>query len=245
MMTRLTSLTFAIFAMASLTFFASCTKDDEATQPAQEEVMLSDEEVVEVMEATLSQSKGGIAKEMETTSETFESMNLQEFCGGSFTDTLNYEYAGVNVQAFSEIGWNIAVTCNALNLPQSLFLSLESALSLSTPRISTDGAGAFTGDITGLELLSPAIIWNGNYTRSGAYTFNFNQTNSGASDIDLTLTDVAINKQSLMISSGSGVFTVEITNNGNTATYEGAITFHGDQTATIVINGMEFIIDLS
>jgi hypothetical protein len=251
-MTRITHLFFISFALLAFSFFTSCSKteatpetDSYIENEPTSELQMSEEEVAEIIEASLSQSKGGMTKEMESTTEDIETMALNELCDSILSDTRIFEYNGLQIQASSEASWTFDLNCTPFGLPQSAIISIESAISFNSPRISSEGTSTFTGDIAGLQFSSPSIIWNGTYSRTGSYDFNFQQSNNGYSTIDLALTAVTLNKQSLIISSGSGIFTIEITSNDNTSTIEGTITFNGDQTATLVINGMEFIIDLS
>lgn len=245
-MTRVTQLTIFGVLLLSMSVLFSCNKaeDDPAPQP-DPETELSDREAAEVVEASLAQSNGGLMEEMQSTTDELESMPLLQWCDSLFADTLFYEYNGAQVQATSLIGWTAELNCNELSLPETAGIAIGSEISFSTPRISCQGSGDFAGALSGLEFSSPVVIWNGTYIRSGAYEFNFRQRNNGTSALDLTLTDIVVDKAEQSIQSGTGVFTLIVTLNGSSATYEGTLTFHGDQQATLIINGVEFPIDLS
>ncbi len=238
-MTRSTCFIFLTLLMLSMSTLLSCEKSENSSEPE-----LTQEEVAEVLEVSLAHSNGGLTAEMESTTGALASLSLAELCDSLIEDTFLFEYNGAKGQASSQIGWSFELSCNNFNVPEAALLSLESELNLNTDRISSESSSSFNGSLTGLEFISPAITWNGTYIRSGANVFLFRQSNSGASTLDLTLTDVVVHKESRMITSGSGEYSLILTLNGNTETYEGTITFNGDQTAIIVLNGMEFIIDL-
>jgi hypothetical protein len=219
----------------------SCDKNEDN---GPEETQLSEDEVAEVLESSFSKTNGGLTEELESTSEEMESMDLQAYCDSLFQDTLNYEYNGANAQASANIGWVLDLTCNGLNVPQSAIMALGTEVSFNTSRISSIGTSTFNGSLSGLQFSSPVITWNGTYTRSAASDFRFRQQNKGNTDLNLTLTEVAFDKEDLFITSGTGTYILTVTINGNSETFEGTITFNGDQTATVVINGEEFVIDL-
>ncbi len=239
-MIRNPQLSFILLVFPILSFFTSCTKDEVLS-----ESRLTEQEVAEFIEASLAPSNGGMIMEMERTTKTMKSLSLKDYCGSTYADGFDYEYAGAKVQAFSQVAWNVDLTCNALNVPESSVIEIQSDLNFNTPRISSEGSSSFKGNLTGLELSSPAITWNGTYTRSGSQELSFRQLNSGTSNISLTLTDVVIDKLGQSTRSGSGAYGFTVTMNGTTQTYEGTISFNGDKTATIVVNGEEFIIDLN
>jgi len=240
-MTRATHFILFSILLISLNLLFSCTNEED-NAPVESE--LSDEEAAEVLEASFSKTTGGLTEELESTSEELESLDLQVYCDSLFGNNLEYEYNGANAQASATIGWTLDLACNDFDIPQSAIMAYGTEVSFNISRISSVGASTFSGSLTGLELASPALTWNGTYTRSAASEFRFRQQYNGNSDLDMTLTDVVFDKKDLIIASGTGAFTLVVTINGNDQTFEGTLTFNGDQTATLVINGVEFLLDL-
>ncbi|MEO0896124.1 MAG: hypothetical protein AAFY71_06995 [Bacteroidota bacterium] len=239
-MIRISSLIAALAVIITLCALTSCNDP----QNMQEDI-ITNEEALEVVEAYVVPANGGVVSDVENITRETESMTLVEFCDSTYLDTINYQFDRLNRQASSEIIWNMNVSCNNFSIPESATMSVATNVELSTARIVASGNSTFSGSLTGLELLSTEVTWNGSYIRTGNSDLTFKNANRTETDLNLALTNLVIDKSSLTIISGSGIYTLNTVVNGTAQTFSGTITFNGDQTATIVVNGQSFTIDLN
>lgn len=205
---------------------------------------LSGEEIAEIVEAAMSYTNGGLANQVEELSEKIEELTLEDVCDSVFIDTFEYGFQGTGRQAEAILGWEIDFTCNSFSLPTTAAVSSTSDILYSSTRISGDVTADLNMDVSGLEPLGTVLVWNGTYRSSGSQDLNFRQQNTVSTVFQCTLVNVEVGKQSQKIESGSGTFTLDVTQGGTTTPYTGTITFNGDDTATLIINGTSYTINL-
>ncbi len=106
------------------------------------------------------------------------------------------------------------------------------------PRMSSNDSASAAWILSSIRPASSAYTLNGTYTRNGSQTSKVRDKNSLTTTITLTLSNVLINKSTKLIAGGTaaGTFTGNTTG-GRSVQYTVAITFNGNQTATVVING--------
>ncbi|MCI4667057.1 MAG: hypothetical protein MRZ79_02780 [Bacteroidia bacterium] len=238
-MRRITSSIVMITATLFLCLMASCA-DPGNIQDDQ----LTEEEALEIVEAYIIPADGGAMADVESITSETENITLADLCDTTYLDTFIYSFVRPNRQATSEIIWNMSVLCNNFNIPQSASVSVQTSVDVNTPRIISTGNSTFAGTVTGLELRSPSMSWSGNYIRSGNSDLTFRNANDTDTELDLSLTNVVIDKRDQTILSGTGVYTLDVLINGNSQNFQGTIAFNGNQTATIVVNGTPFTVDL-
>jgi hypothetical protein len=113
-----------------------------------------------------------------------------------------------------------------------------------TPNLGSDDTSHAAFTIS--DLTSPALRFNGTYTRQGSETFKNRDLKQFTSQIVAQLADVTVEKATRRVSGGSmnvtlsGQFT-----GGSRFDAVAGVTFKGNQQATIVINGKTFNVDLS
>jgi len=231
---------FILFLLA-LALFA-CSQEPETA------AVLTEEEVAEIMKATFSETNGGVSEEMVAITEEVEQLTLTDICDSLFTDTLLYTFGPqAGREARLEADWSLEISCGGLlDLPETADVGYNSAIAYSTPRIDSDDAASFSGTLSGLKLTDPVYFWSGTYQRSGTQELRFRTQNNINTELDITLSNIEISKGvEPTILSGSGTYSAEITLNGNTSPYVGTLTFNGNGTATVVINGMAYTINLN
>jgi uncharacterized lipoprotein YajG len=76
-MIRSTFMLYACVSLLSLGLLTSCSKDDDAIEtPPDQTLELSDEEVAEIVEASMTKSNGRMVQEIESTTEEVESITF-------------------------------------------------------------------------------------------------------------------------------------------------------------------------
>lgn len=220
-----------LFASVLITLSA-CRKDAEEIV-----ALLTESEAAEIIETAISERTGGI------TAPTIDMAQLLELylenCGTPGDTTLvKSKNGGVSTFNYTwNMGW--LVNCNALGVPLDANTTISGNGYYTSlhwnGNAATNGSLAFTN-------LNPAesnYIANGSYTLQGDITGSLRKTTPTFNcKTEITLKDLNIRKSDYMVTGGSG--TAVVTGNdgkGNTQTLNGTLTFNGDGTVTVVVNG--------
>lgn len=114
-----------------------------------------------------------------------------------------------------------------------------------TPRLASDDSAH--AELTITDLTSPALRFNGTYTRLGTQMFKFREdNNSFSSKIVSRITDVAVEKATRKVTGGKleMILTGEF-EDGSTVDITATVTFRGNDLATVVINGKSYEVNLA
>ena len=223
----------------------SCS-NDSSNDTIGETQAITEEEAVEIVEASLAEESAGLSETIFKYAKTYEeetSRNIQ--CNETVTDNYNFTHNGTLVQANYNYNWEFTVGCNQFNIPQIATFTATGEGTYTTQRIQSDDTTSFTATLTGLQPTSPDIVYAGSFLRSGSQQITTNQRNQNISSVFRSnFTDLTVSKSDFTIDSGSGNFSLFGTNNGEDFDYEGTLIFNGDNTATLIINGNEYTINL-
>lgn len=234
----------ALLLVATLSL-TSCNKDDDSTSDAIEEV-----DAVETIENSLVAESNGMSKSMETTMVYAESQNLYTDspslnCGQLYTESFSENYSSSDYSYNYSANCNYLLSCNAEGNAQSFNYSFSRNGDYDTPRMSSDDNVNANWDITDLDASTSNTLFNGSYVRIGSQVSKVRNMNTFNSTLTYSLNSIAVNKDTYKIASGSASVVFEgISTSGNSYTYNGTITFNGDDTATLVINGNTYTIYL-
>ncbi|MCA6075278.1 hypothetical protein [Fulvivirga sedimenti] len=138
--------------------------------------------------------------------------------------TYNYSYS-----------YDVSVNCSSIQVPVSLSVDFTYSGSFDGPKLtwSHDGNGDFEISLDANQNL----VYNGTYDRSGEYNVKERENINGSSNVDITLTSLTIDPETQTIISGSGLYEIQVTRSDRSYTLKGSITFNGDGTASLIING--------
>lgn len=230
--TTLIGLAFALVG----TFATSCSKDKQE---------ITEEDAVELIEGSLQESSAGLDETVKSYSELIvEDLAVNGNCTQNYDTSYVFGYTGVNVQADYTVSWGYNLSCN-FGVPVSATLAASSDGTYSTNRMKSDDNSTANLTITGIQPSTQELNFNGNLTRNGSQTITVNsKTREITSTITLVLTDLVVNKTTYQIESGSGTATITADNGDDTFTFNGSITFNGGGSATLVINGNTYTINL-
>lgn len=222
----------------------SCNKEDDDLVPQQ---AISEEEAVEIVEASLAKESAGVEETTYAYAKTYEqevSQNVQ--CNQAVSDSYNYSHNGTVIQATYSYNWSFTISCNGVNIPQSATFTSAGSGMYTTPRIESDDSSTFSATVTGLQPSSSTITYNATFERIGTQQLTTNlNTRSVSSDFSATIVDLVVGKTDYEVDSGTGTFSLTGTTNQGNFSYDGSIVFNGDNTATITINGNQYTIDLN
>lgn len=234
----------ALLLVATLSL-TSCNKDDDSTSDAIEEV-----DAVETIENSLVAESNGMSRSMETTMVYAESQNLYTDspslnCGQLYAESFSENYSSPDYSYNYSANCSYLLSCNAEGNAQSFNYSFSRNGDYDTPRMSSDDNVNANWDVTDLDASTSNTIFNGSYVRIGSQVSKVRNMNTFNSTLTYSLNGIAVNKDTYKIASGSASVVFEGTStSGNSYTYNGTITFNGDDTATLVINGNTYTIYL-
>lgn len=233
-----------LYLCITIHIFISCSSDDSTNNTE----ALTEEEAVELIEASLQTRTGGLHQVATMYSENITAaISLNELCNTLQEDTFPYTYEGNLITADRLINLSYNVSCNFFNIPQTAEITATSSGTFTTQRIASNDTSQTSLSVSGLQLLSNTLLFNGNHTREGTSQITINQNTRNINSIfDIEITNLTIDKQTLEIISGNALVTLTgTTNQGNPFSFEGAIVFNDNQTITLIINGNEYEINIS
>lgn len=224
-----------------VTIMISCS-DDESTPS------LSSEEQAEMVAAALGESGFAASAEQSAVyaNESLEAdtQGKTNACGYSTSESLQVTNpAGTLITYAYSYHYEASLVCENLT-PQSLTVSYSYDGEFDAPRLTSDHTGDGALLVTELDGAAGLVAINGSSSRTGGFASKVRNMNSGNSVVVLSVDDVMVNKTSYEIESGSASATVTGDVAGRAFTFIASITFLGDGTATITINGITYVNDL-
>ncbi|MDK2772640.1 MAG: hypothetical protein KYX68_10505 [Flavobacterium sp.] len=222
----------------------SCNKDDDSSDAIQEE------DVVEVIENSLKMDTGGLSKSIETSVSVCDEEDVYTQtpsinCGEEYVNNYTYQNAVNNYEANYSFSSAYMMNCDSNSNPSSFTYEFTNSGTYDTPRMSSDDHASANWEITGLDASTDVVALNGAYERIGSQVSKVRNMNTFASTLNYTINSLQVNKVSYQIQSGTIALSfIGTSSNGNQYTFSGTITFNGNQTATVVINGNTYVINL-
>ena len=169
---------------------------------------------------------------------------IQE-CGVEFDSTISKSYNGQFLTYTLDIDYDYQLVCTN-NFPSDLDYSFNLQGTLDGRRLESEGVTA--GDLmaTGFNLSSSDYIVNGEMNRTYSLLQKEGQQNSFNSQSEIIITDLSIDKNTRVITGGEVSFSVSGTRiGGDEFSFTATAIFNGDGTATVLVDGEEYIVDLN
>jgi len=151
---------------------------------------------------------------------------------------------GATVMYSYDFSYKFKLNCNTESEPSDVSINLSYSGEFDAPKISADHSGIAELVVTGLEPASQEFLLSGLFKRAGSFE-NKEAVKSSTSSVEITLTDITIDKQTHQIVSGTGTFllTGDVPSKG-AFNYTGSITFLGEDSAELNVNGDKFTANL-
>jgi hypothetical protein len=228
--------------------FTACNNDDD-DKPNNS--ITSDEAAVIVSSSFSSNTSGVnfVSTEAAGTSEDLLEDNANgrvAACGASKNIDLSGESPdGGSIIWSYDFSYKFQLNCNDEEKPSSVSVDLSYSGDFSGPRLSTEHSGTSELDLIGLEESVENFLLEGFYKRSGSFEQKEGDKKSGSSRIEIELADVVIDKQTHKIISGTATYTLTgtVPAKGD-YTYEGTVTFQGEDTADLKVGDDNFSLNL-
>jgi len=237
---------FGLFAllMAFGLLTTSCNKEAEEPQ-----VVLTEEEIVAVVEGALLADTDGLAAQSEDAVYIAEQYTVKDGlgggpCGETMDSTVSYSFSDPRITASYNSTFVWTLNCNNASIPQTLDFDRTAEGNYETARMISDDSAV--GDWLVENLITGAnYVINGTYSRQGSQTSKVRNMNAFTSSLQVGLDDLNLDKGTRRIVSGIASFTLTGSGTaGRSFSYEGDLVFNGNGSVTIIINGHSHTIDL-
>lgn len=236
----------AVFCVSILSLgLTSCSNDDEAVTTTDD---LSETEAVEIVEASLQKSTGGVTETSKSFSEELTvDITLNELCNTLYEENFSFLTDGDVISATYDMNWAYELSCNNFNIPQSAVFNSNGSGEYRTERVTSNDTSTTSFNISGLQPAEDTYVFTGNFQRNGTQEIRTNIiSKSVTSTLTLQITELTIHKTDYTILSGSATAILSgETGEGNSFLFEGSITFNNDNTATLIIGGNTYTINLN
>lgn len=231
-----------------LTAFAAC-KDEEAETP---NAISSNEAAVMVGSSFASNSSGVSFVSRESAGKSEDMLEDHTngriaTCGVSQSiDLAGASPVGGTITWSYDFSYNFRLNCNADELPDNIAVNLSYNGDFDSPKLAFEHSGLSELTLKGLEDSATDFLMNGLYKRSGSFEIKEGEKKSGSSSIDITITNVVIDKTTHKIVSGNSSFLLTGSVSGKgTFKYEGTVEFSGSDSAQMKIKNEVFLLNLN
>ena len=224
---------------------AACTKSGLTTPNTTPNVSSAD--AADMVSGSLATNADGMASVSNDASIQSQAYVDAKFaCGSVHTDTISRSSAnGAAITYSYGLGYTYTLNCNGL-IPDNVTGKLNYSGNYSGPNVSSSNTGTSIFTLAGLAPTAVSYVFNGSYLRSGSFASKVDTTNHGNSNLDIEVKNLTITKPARTIASGTATFMLSGTVlKKGTFNYAGALTFNGDGTATLIVNGTSYSINLT
>lgn len=211
---------------AAVLLLTSCKKDNDITA-------VTEEDAADVVAASVMTTSGGV------TAQAADAARIAGIyvnaCGVSKdTSVLYTNLPGAVITYSFAASWHWALTCGVT--PRFDFSYAGNNI-YDAPRVSSNDKVAATLSLTGLEPNASQYLYNLQLTRNGTEVSKVRNKNSFSSLLTITGSNIAINKQTLTIASGTAAVTISgATSGGKTFSFAGTLVFSGNRKGTLTLN---------
>lgn len=226
---------FLILALLAFTI-VSCNKE---TEP------ITDEETADLVEATISSDENGVTSDIEyiAAKAVAEEDQYSSDCNWSGDSTFVLNLNGALRSYSLNFSYSWFVVCDGL-IPTSINFNTSRSGEYSGPRLDYSGNAASALVMTDL-LSGSAYTFNGTHDFAGSSTAQrVGETIQADFDLAVTFTNVQVNKLTLEVEGGTAEATLTASNDDASVTLAATVTFLGNGSATVVVNGNSYTISI-
>jgi autotransporter translocation and assembly factor TamB len=234
-----------LLSLLLVTAFAACEDDSEKPQA------ISSEEAAAIMSASLASNSSGVSSVAKQSSEVTadavdqNSGGRTQACGFSQNVSLSGSSPlGAAIQFSYDFSYKFLLSCSE-ETPESMSVDLSYSGDFDGPKLSSEYSGTSEVDVTGLSQEEASFMINGFYKRSGSFSTKGDEIKSGSGSVNITIDEIAVDKDTHKIVSGTATLVIEGTISGKgTYKYNGTVTFNADMDAELNIKGKKFSVNL-
>jgi len=167
-------------------------------------------------------------------------------CALSITDTISRKSTTPTGATYSYVLYNThKLFCNTSGAPDNVSGTITYSGNYNNANLVLTNSGTTTYTLAGLTQTATVYSLSGEYKSTGTFKLKSDTTQTGTVSIDLVLKNLTIAKSNLYITGGTATAIVTGTSVKNGGfTYNGTLTFNNSYTATLMINGNTYTIDI-
>jgi len=227
----------SVFLLAG-TLLTSCNKDDD-------EAIITEADAADIVEGTLAASSYGISEILGYASQTAEENEVYTEtptinCGQVYSKDTIFSATQTNYSYNYSVHQSYQITCTGEGYPQTFVYNHEMNGIYDATKMSSNDNAQSSIIITDLEPTKSTATVNGTYERNGTQQSKVRNHRSFSSTIDYNLTNLSIDKVQQKILGGTAILTISLSADGTTINYNANLTFLGNNSATLVINGNSY-----
>lgn len=214
---------------ATLLFFTSCKKNNDSDNE------ITQDDAADVMVQAVAGDSGGFALQTETSARVAGRTPLT--CGQTRDTTFSGQsLPGALITWSYDIQMSRSLTCDN-GVPQQFTFNYTGHNTYDAPRMSSSDNNTVNLIITGLQPAATGWVINQQYVRNGTQQSRIRQRRSFSSTLTITGSNIVVNKTTEKIVSGTATLQfVGQSSTGRSVQYGATLTFHGNNTGTLVFN---------
>jgi hypothetical protein len=221
---------------------SSCKDDNDEDA----EITVSD--ASDLVMSCMENGNFGVTEQLSQSVKLFEGLLTPTFCGFSDDTTVLKYYGGQAIQYDYSLHYQWIINCvgGALTSTDVDFTTTgTNATSLLSGNMN--GTGDF--NIGSIEPITTEYIITGTYDRTGRMKSKVRNENEFDYSLTLTFSNLKLDKDTYIVSSGSAAVALSCTlvggsNDGQSWTFSGTITFNGNQNCVLTLNGANYTFQL-
>ncbi|MDN3581032.1 hypothetical protein [Mucilaginibacter flavus] len=217
----------------------SCKKDAAATSTP---VTVTEADAAELATDAITPTTGGFALQVNSSVSIYKNVALS--CGGKKDSTISKTSASGATPAYSyNLSWDYMLTCAGI-VPSQLTFNFTGSSTFDGPRMSSDDKSTGGFVLTNLQPTASTYTLSSTYVRNGTQTSKIARKYTFTSNLSITSNNVLVDKTTLKIVSGTAAVTLTGTSSsGKSFSFNGTITFQGNNKANLVlISGASYAI---
>ncbi|HEY9045318.1 MAG TPA: hypothetical protein VIN08_05460 [Ohtaekwangia sp.] len=227
--------------------FIACDKDDNEPNNS-----ITSEEAAQIVSTSFASNSSGVnfvSGEAAASSSDLAEQNANgrtEACGISKNiDLSGASPDGATIVWSYDFSYKFKLNCNDQQEAANVSIDLSYSGSYDGPKLKTEHSGVSQLTVNGLEKSVENFLLAGSYRRSGSFEQKNEEKKAGNSTIEITLTDIVIDKQTHEIISGTATYKLSgtVASKGDYS-YQGTVTFEGQSAATIKVGSDNFSLNL-
>lgn len=228
-------LLFISVAFACIVLATSCKKDSGGSSSD----AVSQDDAAETITQAVTPESGGMVAQVDNSVTITANYTLP--CGESFDSSISATNPVGSLITYSfNLAWNWMLKCSTAEFD----FNFKGSSMYDAPRMSSNDSSNGSLKITGLETSKTNYVVNTSYVRNGSQQSKILNKNSFTSKINIASEDIMVDKATQEIISGTASVSISgASTSGKSFSYDGAITFNGNKSATLVLgNGNTYSI---
>lgn len=222
--------TFSIVLLAALAY--ACNTEEEAT----EEIELTEQDVAEVIAASLSEEDAGMMADVEKMTES-----ISEECGYTYTESLTDSDDSEDRSYSVDYDYSLEVMCDEegtfLRTDYSYTSYRDAELIRFDVSNSTESIWAFYHDADNYKL-------EGSYAYEGVEAYKVRHNHSLSSDIDYSSSNLIVDENGNFLK-GTLAFSELVKINEETWEHSGSLEITEENIALLDVSGFEFLYEIN